>query len=419
MDEVYYKLHPCLADTLSNEFCYVRETEDGRRYQHQAILPFWRMYYKEYQAYITKKGRYPSYYEVIQVDRPCRLYLDIEYEYQYNPLIRAPNRILKRILNLLAAYLSLELDIEVKKSGIVILESKSKVKYSRHVIIHLKKEKPCYWRSNLDCGHFIKAFMQWVDGYIQDQLPLPIHHPLYPIKGGSYDPQELSTLYVVDRDKNRLNMIDMGVYNKNRSFRMLFSSKYHKHEVLYPAMMNPYPYAHHYDLFVASLVQGDLPPLQQCDPSQLIQYHIPPPTLPTPLPVLTHHTALESYIRDLASQPLGQSVEVKCVPSTYSLGIIVFDIIGSKYCYPIQREHKSNHIYYVVNLHSATVSQRCHDPNCKGTYTYCQPLPPSLLYTYRSLYGLSTDIPTHTMSNEDKQMWAYLDALEGAHKDKN
>lgn len=45
---------------------------------------------------------------------------------------------------------------------------------------------------------------------------------------------------------------------------------------------------------------------------------------------------------------------------------------GSRYCHRVGREHKSNHVYFVVT--AAGVHQRCFDPACKGFKSDAQPL---------------------------------------------
>lgn len=50
-----------------------------------------------------------------------------------------------------------------------------------------------------------------------------------------------------------------------------------------------------------------------------------------------------------------------------SRDIMIYDIGDNRWCANIQREHKSNHIYYVADLKFNIVYQKCHDPDC-GRY---------------------------------------------------
>lgn len=50
--------------------------------------------------------------------------------------------------------------------------------------------------------------------------------------------------------------------------------------------------------------------------------------------------------------------------SEYAL--IVYSMSRNRYCERIGREHKSNHVIYVVDLRRAVYYQKCHDPDCRG-----------------------------------------------------
>jgi len=52
---------------------------------------------------------------------------------------------------------------------------------------------------------------------------------------------------------------------------------------------------------------------------------------------------------------------------------------GYRYCQNIRRHHKSNNIYFVVNLLTDRYCQRCHDSECYGSKTIYEQLPSSVL----------------------------------------
>ncbi len=58
---------------------------------------------------------------------------------------------------------------------------------------------------------------------------------------------------------------------------------------------------------------------------------------------------------------------------------VVYRIQGSRYCSVIGREHKSNHIKYVVNLSNGTFYQSCFDPDCAPLRGPPQPIPAEFL----------------------------------------
>ena len=43
---------------------------------------------------------------------------------------------------------------------------------------------------------------------------------------------------------------------------------------------------------------------------------------------------------------------------------IRFEIGGNRYCMNKRREHKSNHIYIIVDLKRSCFYQKCHDTEC-------------------------------------------------------
>lgn len=46
--------------------------------------------------------------------------------------------------------------------------------------------------------------------------------------------------------------------------------------------------------------------------------------------------------------------------------IMLYNIAGCRYCTHINREHRSNGIFYVVDLRGGAWTQRCYDPDCRA-----------------------------------------------------
>ena len=70
-----------------------------------------------------------------------------------------------------------------------------------------------------------------------------------------------------------------------------------------------------------------------------------------------------SYVRLVTAQqardPL-YPVTMSGVPT-----ILTFEIIGNRYCANIGRQHRSNHISFVLCVHRGVWYQRCHDFDCR------------------------------------------------------
>ncbi|XP_021892244.1 DNA-directed primase/polymerase protein isoform X4 [Carica papaya] len=79
----------------------------------------------------------------------------------------------------------------------------------------------------------------------------------------------------------------------------------------------------------------------------------------SPFPVLDH------FIESIAT--IGNvSGKIRCWYWFSEYGLIVYSMLRNRYCARIGRQHKSNHVMYVVDLGRAVYYQKCHDPDCRG-----------------------------------------------------
>ncbi|KAF2315540.1 hypothetical protein GH714_040041 [Hevea brasiliensis] len=60
-------------------------------------------------------------------------------------------------------------------------------------------------------------------------------------------------------------------------------------------------------------------------------------------------------------------------------GLTVYSMSRNRYCERIGRQHKSNHVIYVVDLRRAIYYQKCHDPDCQGYRSPLRPIPINLI----------------------------------------
>lgn len=56
-------------------------------------------------------------------------------------------------------------------------------------------------------------------------------------------------------------------------------------------------------------------------------------------------------------------------------GVIVYNISGNRFCEIIGRQHKSNHVMYIVDFRTACYYQKCYDPDCRGYRSPLRPIP--------------------------------------------
>ncbi len=94
------------------------------------------------------------------------------------------------------------------------------------------------------------------------------------------------------------------------------------------------------------------PPYSEVVKSNAIQ-HLPP-----------EYADIESYI-SIAVKSFGGRVRKICAPN--SDGLYKFEINGSyRYCDKIEKHHRRNQIYFMVDPINQTYYQMCHDPDCRG-----------------------------------------------------
>jgi len=59
--------------------------------------------------------------------------------------------------------------------------------------------------------------------------------------------------------------------------------------------------------------------------------------------------------------------------------VLLLSMRGSRWCGNVARHHRSNGIYYVVDLATGTWWQKCYDLECGGYRSEMMPLPPHLV----------------------------------------
>lgn len=100
----------------------------------------------------TRPQEKRSSYEVIPEYVSCKLYLDIEFEYEYNKL-SIGDRMLENFLKIINFNLKATFDISCEDNNILDLDSSTSKKYSHHIIYQLKNTA---FQNNYVLGYFLK-----------------------------------------------------------------------------------------------------------------------------------------------------------------------------------------------------------------------------------------------------------------------
>ncbi|KYQ92902.1 hypothetical protein DLAC_05493 [Tieghemostelium lacteum] len=350
---------------LYNKFFSKEIGKDGKR-------EFYVGYYEDFWDLMIKSRDFErNYYELIKEGSNCHLYLDIEYQRDVNKELLNNDHdelIVDLLIQRLCEEFKYVFGLDVTRKNFLDLDSSSNVKFSRHLIC---KITGYCWPNNEIMGMFINDFI--------DKLTLE-----KPVNS-----QVAQLLFVMNASNQVVSIIDKGVYTKNRNFRLYLSSKYGKIQPLILSKTNQYPFNSdsptEKEIFYHSLI------CNIDDFNSTFKTLVYPPPIPldkildksssptkrftnnnnssSPYKKLPSSTSspypdIDAYIKTELINRGGVSGWIKSI--TTDASFINYQIGGNKYCENIKRQHKSNHIYFIVNLSKKTLVQRCFDPDCKN-----------------------------------------------------
>ncbi|VDM46287.1 unnamed protein product [Toxocara canis] len=318
-----------------------------RRYLVSTVERFWRWYESREDA---------SFYEIIMNDCPSRLYFDLEFYRESNAdanesqLISAFNDCVKETLNEV-----FQIKINPDKA-MVVLDASTKTKFSEHVIVHLPGG--CLFPSNVSMK---KSFIDVLEAKMHDS----------------------NRGIVWNRDATKkTTLCDTAVYTMNRNFRLYLSSKLGKNNPLilskrcryYQKNLSKVPKK---QIFLDSLV---IPSYEVKSTNVLETLSLNSGSIERNL----HPIVLDIPV-DNSSNCNGNFVDYMSGHGATSpfpmldyhiIAINRFDFLaGCRYCFNVGREHRSNHVYWVVDLERFYCFQKCFDVDCHGISSNYFPLP--------------------------------------------
>ncbi|KAL0548712.1 hypothetical protein IC582_013176 [Cucumis melo] len=356
-------------------FSYQDHFNGQRRFLVSSYSEFW-------HRYKSMDAKCRHHYEVIQEGAPCHLYFDLEYSKRIN-MGKNGDEMVDSLISVVLQALNEKYSIQGSFDWVLELDSSNEEKFSRHLIIRIPKVA---FKDNSHAGAFVgeicsRICCAKVEGKYEELF----------IKKDSSSTESPSHLFV-----------DNAVYSRNRCFRLALSSKAGKTSVLLPSGRHAYTKMCEEDMFMASLicnVDAECEKLLVCkmdlDCIKTLQFETEEKCNFGRNVSFTQEAVLTGSMRDIsATSCMGKSpfpdVDkfVQSVASTGSVagkircwywfseyGLIVYSMSRNRYCERIGREHKSNHVMYVVDLRSAAYYQKCHDPDCRGYRSPLRPIP--------------------------------------------
>uniref|UniRef100_A0A158Q6N9 DNA-directed primase/polymerase protein n=1 Tax=Elaeophora elaphi TaxID=1147741 RepID=A0A158Q6N9_9BILA len=339
-----------------------------RRYLVSTVERFWQWYKRQCDV---------SFYELIPQNRPAHLYFDLEFYRETNLDIKEEELI--KDFNDCVSEVFMEMfgiNLDPEKE-MLVLDASTNTKFSEHIIVHLADNY--LFPSNISMKSFIQQLKEKM---------LSSGRCLVWNAGAT----KLMTFF------------DATVYSVNRNFRLYLSSKLGKSNPLVLSQRcNFYAHRKHpskQQIFLDSLIvpakyntpeifhtliaeNTEYPDIQNRDPKILtISARVPLSNknvdciigqgATSPFPILEQHIiAINRRWKDNASIRQWKLSINKFTMSQH----IIYYIANCRYCFNIGREHRSNGIYWIVDLDKLQCFQKCFDADCNGISSNYFPLP--------------------------------------------
>ncbi|XP_048186454.1 DNA-directed primase/polymerase protein [Perognathus longimembris pacificus] len=352
-------------------------------------------------------------YEVIPENAVCKLYFDLEFNKPANPGADG-----KRMVALLIEHVCKALQelysVHCSAEDVFNLDSSTEEKFSRHLIFQLHDVA---FKDNIHVGNFVRKILQPALHLLakDDGIPETLDHECFqfseaPLKQGisfnkvsadedkeegwtlnsekleklgppkQSDP-DLSFLIVKNHMGEKHLFVDLGVYTRNRNFRLYKSSKIGKCVVLEVAEDNrffpkqPKNVSKENQYFLSSLVSNvrfsDTLRILTCDTSQNKEkrsgYFNSTSTSVETLEGFqcSPYPEVDRFVLSLVNRSDVKG-GIRCWNYFFPEELLVYDICKYRWCENIGRAHRSNNIMILVDLKNEVWYQKCHDPVCKA-----------------------------------------------------
>ena len=336
-----WNVYPVQSQALANRNCdqmifsfQFNAQEPGRR---KYLVTELKTFYEEYFLMENK-----HYYELIHGS--CHLYFDIEFELnnidgQHEGDVNSiDGQIIKgnEMIQVFKDFVTEQLQAILGESDfkIIELDSTTRKKFSRHLVY--RHPYRCF-QSNLVVGHLVRLMLVQMSDSVKQKLNL------------NSDCKEFKCF------------VDDGVYTRNRNLRIWKSSKIEKGtklEFLNGRALNFIDFEQSLVTSTKGLEYFDyLCSLEET--SRIPKSSFGKNTTAATLVPSDEHYNLKCAILEISNAP---SLILKALPNS---SILIATLVGTRFCLNINREHRSNNVYFYIDLSSGRCHQRCFDLDCR------------------------------------------------------
>ncbi|XP_070710407.1 DNA-directed primase/polymerase protein [Pempheris klunzingeri] len=378
-------------------------------------------YSELWHYYRTYRQSLMHCYEVIPEGAVCKLYFDLEF---HKPSNKGADG--KTMVSSLIQYVCDKLmdvyGIECSTKNVLNLDSSTEEKFSRHLIFNLQNAA---FKDNIHVGGFIHAVLQPVlstpksgsclnvgmnsvaensetrSHAVPEEKPGKAHEMAKSpqTKRRKQEEKDLTFLQVKNKDGQDCLFVDLGVYTKNRNFRLYKSSKAGKNAAFTVADDNTFiakpvkGVSAEESVFLASLVCNlsftgqkiltwDVPETKEFKTQRP---HCPKGSVTNPESLSgcesSPHQEVDNFVLTLVKKD-GVHGSIRRWNYFAAEQLLVYDIAKYRWCENVGRFHKSNNIMIVVDLKEEMWYQKCHDPECKNFRSSSYPLPQEICISY-------------------------------------
>ncbi|XP_048364955.1 DNA-directed primase/polymerase protein [Sphaerodactylus townsendi] len=408
-------------------FALEKNAENKQRfYLVTTYTELWFYYNKHYETSLM------HCYEVIPENAVCKLYFDLEFYIPANPGVDG-QQMVAALIEFVSKKLEQHYGVKCSAEDVLNLDSSTEEKFSCHLIFQLHKAA---FKNNIDIGNFLRTVLQPAILLTKNEDPLVSEKQAVTTVSQSYgataslpsclenqtitkdmsqswqlnshrtqekntsqwtENPDLSFLIVNGKHGGKQLFVDLGVYTKNRNFRLYKSSKAGNCAILDIAKDNKFfpksvkntsiEEQYFYSSLICNVRFSSCLKILSCDK--------PEKTKETPV-------CLDGSTSSSSSVPIGgyqsspypevDNFVVSLVNKDNIQGgirrwnyfsleeLLVYDISKYRWCRNIGRAHRSNNIMIIVDLRREIWYQKCHDPTCKvqNFKSECFPLPSNI-----------------------------------------
>ncbi|XP_054846679.1 DNA-directed primase/polymerase protein isoform X2 [Eublepharis macularius] len=404
-------------------FALEKNAENKQRfYLVTTYTELW-FYYKHHETSLM------HCYEVIPEKAVCKLYFDLEFYVSVNPGADGPQMV-AFLIELVSKKLEQHYGVKCSAEDVLNLDSSTEEKFSCHLIFQLHNAA---FKNNIDIGTFLRTILQPAILLTKNKDPVVPEKQVISEVSQSYEataylpnclenqtvtkdvPQswsldshrtqeqgtsqwtenpDLSSLIVNGKHGGKQLFVDLGVYTKNRNFRLYKSSKAGNCAILDIAKDNKFvpksvknssiEEQYFFSSLVCNVRFSSCLKILSCD---------------KPEEMKEKSACLDGSISSSNFEPIGgyqsspypeiDNFIVSLVNTDNIQGgirrwnyfsleeLLVYDISKNRWCRNIGRAHRSNNIMIIVDLKREIWYQKCHDPICRAENfkSECFPLP--------------------------------------------